>query len=278
LIVGDLLDSRALGNALKEVQPEAVLHFAASASVAESMGAPEKYFRNNVVSGIQLLDAMIESGVKRLIFSSSCATYGLAPPVPIDESMPQVPINPYGESKLMFERMLPWYEQAHGITSIGLRFFNVAGASRVHGEDHRVETHLIPSLLKVVLGQRSEATIYGRDYETGDGTCVRDYVYVMDVAAAHLAALSARQSGFFNLGNERGYSVGEVIEMCRKVTGHRIPVVVQSRRSGDPASLVASASRIQKTLGWRPRYSALKSLVESAWEWHRLHPNGYETG
>lgn len=275
LIVGDLRDPSALGRAMRSVKPDAVLHLAASALVAESMDAPEKYFSNNVSAGIRLLDAMIDSGVSRLVFSSSCATYGLPPSVPIDEAMPQAPINPYGQSKWMFEQMVPWYQRAHGIKSIGLRFFNVAGATSTRGEDHRVETHLIPSVLKVALGQRPYVEIYGTDYETDDGTCVRDYIHVSDIALAHLAALTAPESGFFNLGNGCGFSVAQVIQECREVTQHPIPSVVKPRRAGDPARLVANAAKVQATLGWRPRCSSLRQMVESAWQWHRRRPQGY---
>jgi UDP-glucose 4-epimerase len=275
LIVGDLLDTAALAKAFTASQPEAVLHFAASALIGESMRAPEKYFRNNVTTGLNLLDAMIGSGVKRLVFSSSCATYGLPDSMPVNESMPQSPINPYGESKLIFEQMLRWYEQAHGLMSVGLRFFNVAGASPTRGEDHRVETHLIPNVLKVALGQKDSVGIFGVDYDTPDGTCVRDYVHVLDVAAAHLMALGAKTSGFYNLGNGVGYSVGDIVGCCRHVTGHPIPVLHQTRRAGAPSRLVADFSKIEGALGWRPRQSSLQEIVASAWAWHQRCPNGY---
>lgn len=277
LIVGDLLDPIRLRDAMGKLRPDAVIHLAASALVGESMKMPEKYFNNNVSGGIGLLDAMIECGTKRLVFSSSCATYGLPSAVPIDESARQIPINPYGESKLMFEQMVRWYEQAHGIRSIGLRFFNVAGASGHHGEDHRVETHLIPNILKVALGQKSHVQVYGADYETTDGTCIRDYVHVLDIAEAHLLALKAPESGFFNLGHGQGFSVAEVIVHCRQVTGHLLPVVVLPPRSGDPARLVANSGKIQEALGWRPRNSSLSQMIESAWQWHSRHPRGYES-
>lgn len=278
LFVGDLLDPTTLGRAMRAVEPHAVLHLAASALVSESMKAPEKYFSNNVSAGIRLMDAMIETGVKRLVFSSSCATYGLPWSVPIDESTDQIPINPYGESKLMFEQMIQWYERAHGITSIGLRFFNVAGASETRGEDHRVETHLIPNILKVALGQKSQVDVYGTDYETTDGTSVRDYVHVLDIASAHLVALTAPIGGFFNVGNGCGYSVAEVIEKCREVTGHPIPLVARPRRPGDPAQLVANSQKIRAAFRWRPSHSSLDQLVESAWQWHLRHPRGYGCG
>ena len=275
LEVGDLLEATALTEVLATVRPEAVIHFAASALVGESMREPGKYFRNNVVAGLNLLDAMVATGVKRLVFSSTCATYGLPAVVPVPETAPQAPVNPYGESKLMFEQMLRWYNQAHGLKSVGLRFFNVGGASDRRGEDHRIETHLIPTLLRVALGQREQFEVFGTDYATPDGTCVRDYVHVQDVAAAHLAALAAPGSGFYNLGNGVGYSVGDVIACCRQVTGHVIPVVKRLQREGDSARLVADAGKIQAVLGWRPQYPGLLEIVASAWAWHRRHPRGY---
>ena len=275
LILGDLLDTAALEKALAGTLPDAVLHLAASALVGESLRAPEKYFRNNVVAGINLLDAMLRVGVKRLVFSSSCATYGLPAATPVNESARQVPINPHGDSKLMFEQMLRWYEQAHGIISVGLRFFNVAGASVLHGEEHRIETHLIPNVLRVALGQRDHVDVFGTDYDTPDGTCVRDYVHVLDVAAAHLAALTATISGFNNLGNGAGYSVGEVITCCRRITGHAIPTIARSRRPSDPACLVADHKKIESVFGWQPRRPALAEIIGSAWAWHLQRPYGY---
>ncbi len=276
LIVGDLLDEVVLGKALAATRPDGVIHFAASALVGESMRTPEKYFRNNVVAGVNLLDAMVRIGVKRLVFSSSCATYGLPAAIPVGESNPQAPINPYGTSKLMFEQMLRWYEQAHGIISVGLRFFNVAGASIRHGEDHRIETHLIPNVLRVALGQRDHVEIFGTDYATPDGTCLRDYVHVLDVAAAHLAALTATGSGFYNLGNGAGYSVGEVITCCRRITGHPIPTVARPRREGDPACLVADSGKFKSAFGWQPLRADLAEMVASAWAWHQRQPHGYQ--
>lgn len=275
LVVGDLLDLASLRETLDTVRPAAVIHFAASALVEESMRMPEKYFQNNVVAGVNLLNAMIATGVNRLVYSSSCATYGLPDIAAIDESVHQSPVNPYGESKLMFEQMTPWYERAHGLISVGLRFFNVAGASGEYGEDHRVETHLIPNVLKVALGQRSHVDVFGRDYATLDGTCVRDFIHVLDVASAHLAALNADKGDYFNLSNGVGHSVEEVIACCRRITGHAIPVVNGPRRPGDPARLVGDFRKIQDSLGWSPRHSSLEETIESAWVWHRAHPHGY---
>jgi UDP-glucose 4-epimerase len=276
LLVGDLQDRSAVRGAFAAVNPDAVLHFAASALVGESMQMPGKYFCNNVVAGLNLLEAMVEAGVKRLVFSSSCATYGLPHVDLIDELAPQVPINPYGESKLIFEQMVRWFDRAHGLTSVGLRFFNVGGASRACGEDHRVETHLIPNLLKVALKQKASAAVYGRDYDTLDGTCVRDYVHVLDVVSAHLAAITTEQSGNFNLGSGCGHSVSEVVACCREVTGHEIPVVYGPRRPGDPSHLSADIRKIERLLRWRPRHSSVQEIVRSAWAWHRAHPQGYE--
>jgi len=275
LIRGDLRSLEEITRAMEESHPEAVLHFAASALVGESVAHPGKYFRNNVSAGINLLDAMTSVGVKQLVFSSSCATYGLPVKLPIKENAPQAPINPYGESKLLFERMLPWYQRAHGLRYVGLRFFNVAGASWRRGEDHRIETHLVPNVLRVALGQRDSVQICGGDYPTADGTPVRDFLHVVDVARAHLAALNANESGIYNLGLGRGYSVGEVIACAREITGHAIPIQTIERRVGDPPELIADASRAFRELGWKPLYTELADIVQSAWTWHRHRPSGY---
>jgi UDP-glucose 4-epimerase len=222
---------------------------------------------------------MIRHGVRRLVFSSSAAIYGNPQSVPIDEGAVPRPTNPYGEAKLIVERMLAWMNRAHGLRYACLRYFNVAGAaSPDNGEDHRPESHLIPLILKVALGQSPSISIFGTDYPTADGTCVRDYVHVADLASAHLLALDALDGGealHFNVGNGDGFSVREVVEMARRITGHPVPVVEQPRRPGDPAILVASARRIREQLGWKPRHADLESIVASAWEWHRRHPNGY---
>src|SRR4029453_5972450 len=221
-IEGDLADKETTAETLARLRPEAVMHFAANALVAESMQNPSKYFRNNVASGLNLLDAMIAAEVRRLVFSSTCATFGPPERVPIDEETPQRPINPYGESKLAFEKILKWYDITHGLRFVALRYFNAAGATQQFGEDHRCETHLIPNVLKVALGQKPHCEIYGTDYPTPDGTCIRDYIHIVDLAQAHILALAPDKRGFFNLGNGDGYSVREVIRMCQEVSGKKI--------------------------------------------------------
>lgn len=264
-----------LFNAVKQAQPEAVVHFAASALIAESMADPAKYFRNNVVNGLKLLEASKSAGVRKFVFSSTCATYGPPDRVPMTEDLPQRPINPYGESKLMFERMLHWFHTVHGLEFVVFRYFNAAGASRTFGEHHRIETHLIPNVLKVPLGQSKHCEIYGTDYPTPDGTCVRDYIHIVDLAQAHMLALQPGKQGFYNLGNGDGYSVREVIHMCEKVTGSKIQAVEKPRRPGDPPKLVASAAKAMRELGWKPVYPKLEDIVRTAWAWHQKHPNGY---
>ncbi len=262
-------------DAVKEAKPDAILHFAANALVGESMANPGKYFRNNVVNGLRLLDAAVAAGVKKFVFSSTCATYGPPDRVPMTEDLPQRPINPYGESKLMFERMLCWYHQIHGLEFVVFRYFNAAGASPRFGEHHRLETHLIPNVLRVPLGRAEHCEIHGADYPTADGTCIRDYIHIIDLAQAHILALEPGKQGFFNLGNGNGYSVRDVIRACEKVTGTVIPVVEKSRRPGDPPRLIASAAKAINQLGWRPQYPALEDIVASAWAWHKGHPSGY---
>jgi UDP-glucose 4-epimerase len=272
---GDLRDPASITGALAAAKPDAVMHFAANALVGESMVNPSKYFQNNVAGGINLLDAAVAAQVKRFVFSSTCATFGMPDKVPIDETMPQRPINPYGESKLIFEQLLRWYDRIHGLKFVSLRYFNAAGASETYGEDHRVETHLIPNVLNVALGKTERAEIYGGDYETPDGTCIRDYIHILDLAQAHLLALGKDESAFYNLGTGGGNSVAEVIECCRRVTGRKIPAVVKPRRPGDPPRLIASSKKIEKELGWKPKYQSLDAIVESAWAWHVKHPDGY---
>jgi UDP-glucose 4-epimerase len=274
-VEGDLADREHIQTALAEFQPDAVMHFAASALVGESMENPSKYFRNNIGNGLNLLDAMVASGVARIVFSSTCATFGPPERVPIDETLPQRPINPYGESKLAFEKILRWYDEIHRLRFIALRYFNAAGASENFGEEHRIETHLIPNVLKVALGVESQVEIYGTDYDTPDGTCIRDYIHILDLARAHILALQAPKSEFYNLGTGGGSSVREVIDACRKITGHEIPVVERPRRPGDPPRLIAASEKIQKELGWRPRFQNLEAIIESAWKWHQKFPNGY---
>ncbi len=275
LIVGDLQERASIEAAMAEVRPEAVMHFAANALVGESMVDPSKYFRNNIFGGLNLLDAMVAHGVKRFVFSSTCATFGLPEVVPISEAERQAPINPYGESKLAFEKILRWYDEIHGLRYVALRYFNAAGASERFGEDHRVETHLIPNILKVALGQKSHVEIYGTDYPTPDGTCIRDYIHILDLAQAHLLALGAPESRCYNLGTGGGSSVREVIATCEKISGKTIAVEEKPRRPGDPARLIAASTRIHEELGWSPRFQSLETIIESAWRWHLTHPHGY---
>jgi UDP-glucose 4-epimerase len=275
LIEGDLCHAADIRDAMRIVQPEAVLHFAAFALVGESMEYPERYFTNNVIGGIHLADAMVENGCRKIIFSSTCATYGQPDVMPMTEELPQRPTNPYGESKLMFEKVLAWYQQLKGIEPVFLRYFNACGATEKCGEDHDPETHLIPLVLQVPLGQRERVSIFGDDYDTPDGTCIRDYIHIVDLAKAHILALKPGLTGPFNLGTGQGFSVRQVIDVAREVTGHPIPAQTADRRPGDPARLVAGADRAREVLGWQPRYPDLHTIVEHAWNWHRAHPNGY---
>jgi len=266
---GDIL------NAVESARPDAILHFAASALVGESMTNPKKYFHNNAFNALKLADAAVACGVKKFVFSSTCATYGPPDKIPMTEDLPQRPISPYGESKLMFEKILQWYQKIHGLEFIAFRYFNAAGASEKFGEHHRIETHLIPRVLQVVLGQLPQAEIFGTDYPTPDGTCIRDYIHILDLAQAHILGLQPGRAGFYNLGNGDGYSVREVIQMCEKVTGKKIPVVEKPRRPGDPPRLVASAEKAIRELGWKPKYPKLEDIVTTAWAWHKKHPTGY---
>jgi len=274
-IEGDLAERERIQAALADFQPEAVMHFAASALVGESMENPSKYFRNNIAHGLNLLDAMVATGVNRIVFSSTCATFGPPKHVPIDEAAPQRPINPYGESKLAFEKILRWYDEIHGLRFVALRYFNAAGASENFGEEHRVETHLIPNVLKVALGKNPHVEVYGADYDTPDGTCIRDYIHILDLARAHILALQSAKSDFYNLGTGGGTSVREVIDSCRKITGHKIPVIEKPRRAGDPPRLIAASEKIQRELGWRPQFQCIDAIIESAWRWHQKFPDGY---
>ncbi|HET6407041.1 MAG TPA: UDP-glucose 4-epimerase GalE [Chthoniobacteraceae bacterium] len=278
LIEGNLQNRCDIEDAMEASKPDAVMHFAASALVGESMQNPSKYFLNNVLAGTNLLDAMVAAGCKKFVFSSTCATFGIPDRVPIDETVEQRPINPYGESKLMFEKVLRWYDEIHGVKHVALRYFNAAGASGRYGEDHRIETHLIPNVLKVALGQKSHVEIYGTDYETPDGTCIRDYIHILDLSLAHMLAvnyLDGGKSAKFNLGTGGGTSVREVIDCCRRVSEREIAVVEKPRRPGDPARLIAGSERARKELGWTPQYERIEPIVESAWAWHVSHPNGY---
>lgn len=275
LVEGDLRNPTSIASAMSEARPEAVMHFAANALVGESMQNPSKYFQNNVSGGLNLLDAMVANDVKKFVFSSTCATFGLPERLPIDEMLPQHPINPYGESKLIFEKILHWYDRVHDVRFVALRYFNAAGATERYGEDHRVETHLIPNVLKVALGQREYCEIYGTDYETPDGTCIRDYIHILDLAQAHILALGLQESACYNLGTGGGTSVREVISCCQRVTGKKIATQEKARRPGDPARLIASSEKIQSELGWKPQFQSIEAIVESAWAWHLRHPKGY---
>jgi UDP-glucose 4-epimerase len=279
VLTGEIGDRASLDLAFQQHRPEAVMHFAALIEAGESMEAPERYFRNNTASTLTLLECMLQHGTRRLVFSSTAALYGNPEHTPIEEDAALRPTNAYGESKLLVERMLGWFHQIHGLRYASLRYFNAAGAADALGEDHRPESHLIPLVLQVALSQRPNISIYGADYETPDGTCVRDYIHVADLAAAHLLALDAlagREQLIYNLGNGRGFSVRQVVEVARKVTGHAIPAKDARRRPGDPAVLVASSEKIRRELGWQPRYPELEQIVASAWEWRRGHPHGYD--
>jgi UDP-glucose 4-epimerase len=274
-IEGNLGEREHVSRAIKESHAEAIIHFAAHALVGESMTNPGKYFRNNVAWGLELLEAAVQNKVRKFVFSSTCATYGPPDKVPMTEDLPQRPINPYGESKLMFEKMLQWYQNIFGLEFVAFRYFNAAGASGKFGEHHKIETHLIPNVLKVALGQATQCEIYGTDYPTPDGTCIRDYIHIVDLSAAHILALEPGKQGFFNLGNGEGYSVRQVIKMCEKVSGKEIPSIEKPRRPGDPPRLVASAEKAFTELGWKPKYPKLDDIVSTAWAWHKAHPNGY---
>ncbi|MEZ6111207.1 MAG: UDP-glucose 4-epimerase GalE [Pirellulaceae bacterium] len=280
LVVGDLTDRRLLEATLRDRSIEAVMHFAAFAMVGESVVNPAIYYQNNVVATLSLLEAMRTVGVTRIVFSSTTATFGTPATMPIHEDLPQVPINPYGFTKLVIERALDDYAAAYGFAFAALRYFNAAGASPDGdiGEDHTPESHLIPIILQVALGQRATISIFGDDYPTPDGTCIRDYVHVDDLGDAHVRALNKLQPGSglkLNLGTGRGHSVLEVLDACRTVTGHAIPSQVAERRPGDPPELVADSRRAQEMLGWRPRYVEIEAIVETAWKWHSSHPRGY---
>jgi len=280
LVVGNVGRREDLEKVFRAHRVGAVMHFAAHALVGESVRHPGKYFRNNLCAGLELLDAMVEHGVSNIVFSSTAAVYGEPVSIPIEEGHPSVPTNPYGASKMAFESALRWYGEAHGIRSVRLRYFNAAGASGGIGEDHDPETHLIPLVLGAVLGTRGAVEIYGTDYPTSDGTCVRDYVHVEDLAQAHILALGwleAGREGVFNLGNGEGYTVRAIVEAARRVTARPIPSVDAPRRHGDPAVLVASSEKARRDLGWRPRWTNIDDIVRSAWEWHRERPGGYDS-
>ena len=275
LVVGDLREPTSIRDVMQSTRPDAVMHFAAYAYVGESMDDPMLYFRNNVQGGLNLIDAMLAAEVKKIIVSSTCATYGQPETVPITEDTPQRPENPYGESKLLLEKILIWHQRQQNFEPVFLRYFNACGASGRLGEDHDPESHLIPLVLQVALGQRECVQVFGGDYDTPDGTCVRDYIHIDDLAQAHVLALEPGISGPFNLGNGSGYSVKEVIEAARRVTGHAIPHVMAPRRPGDPAYLIAAAAKARDVLGRRPAYPELATILEHAWAWHHAHPHGY---
>ena len=276
-VQGDLFDSALLSRALREPPVGAVMHFAALSLVGESVAEPALYFRNNVAGTIALLDAMRAAGVGRLIFSSTAAVYGQPLSTPITEDAEPRPINPYGESKLMVETLLRRYDDAYGLRSVALRYFNAAGAAGPLGEDHQPETHLIPNVLAVALGRAASIALFGTDYPTADGTAIRDYIHVTDLARAHIMALdiTSERSAAYNLGNGLGFSVRQVLEAARTVTGHPIPAREVERRAGDPAVLVAASERIQQELGWQPRFTSIETIIASAWAWHQQHPKGY---
>lgn len=278
LIVGDIADKANLTRVITTCGIEAIMHFAALIEAGESMKAPERYFRNNSVNTLSLLEVMLETGVKKFVFSSTAALYGNPENIPIRETDALKPTNAYGESKLLVERILEWFHGIHGLKYASLRYFNAAGATETLGEAHIPETHLIPIILQVAAGKRESIAIYGTDYPTADGTCVRDYVHVADLAQAHLLALEAldeKPQQIYNLGNGRGFSVREVIEAARKITAKQIVAVESPRRPGDPAVLVASSEKIKQELGWSPQHAELEQIIDSAWRWYQNHPNGY---
>lgn len=282
LYVGDIRDKEFLDTVFKENKIDAVIHFAANSLVGESMKDPAKYYHNNVYGTLCLLEKMNEYNVNKIVFSSTAATYGEPENIPILETDRTFPTNTYGETKLAMEKMMKWFDTAHNVKYVSLRYFNACGAheSGRIGEDHNPETHLIPLILQVPLGKRPHISVFGEDYPTPDGTCIRDYLHVSDLADAHLLAVKhlreGGESSVYNLGNGKGFSVKEVIDTARKVTGHAIPVSIEGRRAGDPASLVASSEKAKRELGWQPKRDSLEYIIETAWNWHQAHPNGYE--
>lgn len=279
---GDIRDKAFLQKVFENENIDGVIHFAASSLVGESMTNPMKYFDNNVYGTQVLLDVMKDYGVKHIVFSSTAATYGEQNVMPITEDAATIPTNAYGETKLTMEKLMKWCDTAYGIKYVSLRYFNVAGARSTGeiGEDHHPETHLIPVILQVALGQRAYISIFGEDYDTEDGTCIRDYIHVEDLIAAHLLALRYLQNGggsnIFNLGSSKGFSVKEMIEAVRKVTGHPIPAKMEGRRAGDPRALIASSEKAKQILSWNPKRTSIHQIIEDAWKWHQNHPNGYE--
>lgn len=279
-VPADICDADSLEEVFRRYRLDAVMHLSAESTVECSLTDPVRYFWNNVIGGLHLLEAMRRHQVDKLVFSSSAAVYGEPQATPIEEAHTKVPVNAYGESKLMFERILSWYGKAYGLKHISLRYFNAAGASKLLGEDHRPETHLIPNILKAALNSAPPVAIFGTDYPTKDGTAIRDYIHVVDIAQAHILALEKLEdlSGrAYNLGNGEGYSVLEVIEEAKKVTGVDIPMKVCARRLGDPAVLVASSNLAKTELSWKPQFPELGGIIESAWIWMREHPDGYQS-
>jgi UDP-glucose 4-epimerase len=274
---GDFSDAAALDRLLSEDRPDGVVYYGGFIAAGESMEKPGLYFTNNISGVITLLNALVDHGVRRFVFSSSAAIYGDPKTLPIPEDAPVVPTNPYAETKVVAERLLAWYDSRCGLRSVSLRYFNAAGATEALGEDHRPETHLIPTVLQVALGRRPILDLYGTDYPTSDGTCIRDYVHVVDLARAHLLALVRCEKGSaaYNLGNGRGFSNRQVIEAARRVTGRPIPVRECARRPGDPKALIASSEKARRELGWEPQFPRLEDMIESAWRWHQAYPEGY---
>ena len=279
---GDIRDKNFVDNLFDNEKIDSVIHFAANSLVGESVSNPLKYYDNNLYGTMVLLKSMVEHDVKKIVFSSTAATYGEPENIPILENDKTEPTNPYGETKLSMEKMFKWVSNAHGVRYVSLRYFNACGAhkSGLIGEDHNPETHLIPLILQVPNGQREKVAIFGDDYDTKDGTCIRDYIHVTDLAQAHILAVKylneGKESNIFNLGNGIGFSVKEVIEIARKVTGHPIPAIISPRRAGDPAKLVASSEKARKILGWNPGHAELEEIIASAWNWHKNHPKGFQ--
>ena len=272
----DLADRDGLIALCERGKFDAIMHFAAFSLVGESMTDPGKYFRNNLANAINLADAAVAGKVKRIVFSSTAATFGMPETMPIAEDSPQKPINPYGESKLCFEKVLAWYKAIHNIDYTALRYFNAAGASKNFGEDHNPESHLIPIILQVAQGKRSKIMVYGDDYDTPDGSCIRDYIHVTDLAQAHMKALYAPSSGHYNLGTGNGLSVFEIIEAARRVTGHAIPMEIAPRRPGDPPRLIADSRRARAELNWQPEFENADAIISSVWQWMQKYPDGYQ--
>ena len=274
-VKGDLAERDELIELCKREKFDAVMHFAAFSLVGESMKDPSKYFRNNLANAINLADAAVESGVEAFVFSSTAATFGIPESVPITEESSQKPINPYGESKLCFEKVLQWYSEIYGLKYAALRYFNAAGATEVHGEDHRPESHLIPLVLQTIRGKRDKFMLFGDDFDTPDGSCIRDCIHILDLAQAHEKALYAKESGHYNLGTGNGLSVFEIIRAAEEVTGKKLNFEVVPRRPGDPPRLIAGSGKARKMLGWKPEFENVSSIIESAWKWQLANPDGY---